>query len=280
MASISVSEVGFYVAWADDFDALRLEWLRLARPAHTASEPRLFLQKCPLCQRACPGGHFHAIEAPGEPHLCGREHACADPATGAASLCACAGSCDISARLQKERKENAVVRVYEGKRDKFTYEYKTRQDVKRNVCTQKVPPGQLRHAGPCCCEIKAEDHFCAHECPGCLYRCGFATRAFCRSCMHGTARRFFDALLSATMRAAGRLSVITDVALVCCNDQAASHLHGSRRCTKPHQHGGRHAMQHGNMESGKFLANRDFELGDRKCAHRSDEHDRFELNSS
>lgn len=135
------------------------------------------LQKCPLCQRACPGGHFHAIERPAEPHLCGREHACADPVTGQASMCGCAGFCDISARLQKERKENAVVRVYQGKRDKFEYEYKTRQDVKRNVCTQKVPPGQLRHAGPCCCEIKPEDHFCAHECPGCLYRYANAAEA-------------------------------------------------------------------------------------------------------
>ena len=79
------------------------------------------MQKCPLCDRKCPGGHFHALEAPGEPHLCGREHACVDPATNAPRACACAGLCDISSRLEKERKESATVRVYQGKRDKFEY---------------------------------------------------------------------------------------------------------------------------------------------------------------
>ena len=140
------------------------------------------MQQCPLCQRACPGGHFHATEAPSEPHLCGREHACADPATGTPRQCACAGFCGIQPRLQMERKEVAVVRVFQGKRDKFEYVHKTRQDVLRSVCTQKIPPGRLQHEGPCCCEIKPEEHFCAQECPQCLYRCDSSHAGLLTAC--------------------------------------------------------------------------------------------------
>ena len=71
------------------------------------------------------------------------------------------------------------MRVYQGKRDKFEYEMKTRQDEKRSACTQKIPPGELAHDGPCRCAVPAEEHFCGHKCPGCLYMCA---RSFSNPC--------------------------------------------------------------------------------------------------
>jgi hypothetical protein len=63
------------------------------------------------------------------------------------------------------------MKTFQGKRDKFEYEVKTRQVVQRDVCTKKIPAGELSHEGPCCCTQKPEEHYCAHECPGCSYKC-------------------------------------------------------------------------------------------------------------
>lgn len=123
------------------------------------------MQLCPLCGRACPEDHFHAVNEPHSHHLCGREHACTDPATGAQNPCSCAGACAIQAQLQKVEK-----RRFRGKRDDFEYERVTRQVVIRNNCNKMIPPGRMHHDGPCCCDVSPEDHLCAEPCPQCGYR--------------------------------------------------------------------------------------------------------------
>lgn len=43
------------------------------------------------------------------------------------------------------------------------------------------------------------------------------------------------------------------------------------RCTKEHNHQGRHEAQHGNLDNHKFAAiQEEFDLGDRKCASHSE----------
>jgi hypothetical protein len=129
------------------------------------------MQTCPLCGRPCPEGHFHAVDHPASPHLCGRMHHCVDPTTDQPRLCACAGVCTITSQLQSTKTEAATLKTFQGKRDQFEYEVKTCQVAKRNVCTKLIPPEELQHEGPCCCTQKPEEHWCGHECPGCKYMC-------------------------------------------------------------------------------------------------------------
>lgn len=125
------------------------------------------MQKCPLCGGGCPGGHFHALEEPDAHHLCGAEHRCMQPGTLQQSLCSHTGGCSIEGQIEK------VPRRFKGKRGEFEYDAVTRQNMQRKVCTVMVPPGKLRHAGPCSCGRAAEEHYCGATCPQCLYRCAY-----------------------------------------------------------------------------------------------------------
>jgi hypothetical protein len=160
-----------FTANGKEMSGFILSWpLRIRRMWYGPSQSA-YMQRCPLCDRPCPEGHFHALEDSASHHLCGREHSCLDPTTNQPNLCTCDGVCTINSRLQSTKKEAATMKTFQGKRDKFEYEVKSRQDVKRDVCTKKIPPGKLAHDGACCCTRKPEEHYCAHECPGCKYLC-------------------------------------------------------------------------------------------------------------
>lgn len=87
------------------------------------------------------------------------------PGTLQQSLCSCEGACSIEGEIER------VSRRFEGRRDKFEYDAVTVQNMHRKVCTVKIPPGQMRHDGPCGCGRLAEEHYCGAPCPQCLYRC-------------------------------------------------------------------------------------------------------------
>lgn len=83
---------------------------------------RACMQTCPLCEYACPGTHFHGLEDPSATHLCGREHACVDPATKQQRKCGNKGACGITAELAK-----VETRTFRGKLQDFEYTALTRQ---------------------------------------------------------------------------------------------------------------------------------------------------------
>lgn len=141
------------------------------------------MQVCPLCGAACPGGHFHALDGPGSHHLCGAEHSCVEPGSRQPHTCdedAHPGGCSIEGEIEK------VLKVFQGRRDVFQYEYVTRQNMRRKACTVKIPPWKLRHDGPCGCGRAAEEHYCGAPCPQCLYRCalGFGMLAYASDRRH------------------------------------------------------------------------------------------------
>ena len=123
------------------------------------------MQKCPLCGNGCPEGHFHALDDPAAHHLCGEEHACRQPGSLTPSLCHHKGGCCIEGSIER------VSKTFKGKRSEFDYDSVTRQSMPRKVCTVKIPAGKLSHDGPCSCGRSAEEHYCGHPCPQCLYRC-------------------------------------------------------------------------------------------------------------
>jgi hypothetical protein len=125
------------------------------------------VQKCPLCGKGCPEGHFHAVDAPADLHLCGEEHACGERKAGKweAHHCEHKGACAIEGNIETVKKQ------FHGKRGQFEYDHVTKQDMKRQVCTVKIPPGCLTHEGPHSCGRKAGNHFCGEPCPQCGYRC-------------------------------------------------------------------------------------------------------------
>lgn len=88
-----------------------------------------------------------------------------EPGTGKPNLCSHKGGCSIEGQIEK------VPRRFKGKRSEFEYDAVTRQNMPRKVCTVKIPPGKLRHDGPCSCGRAAEEHYCGAPCPQCLYRC-------------------------------------------------------------------------------------------------------------
>ncbi|KAG0585018.1 hypothetical protein KC19_3G251200, partial [Ceratodon purpureus] len=127
-----------------------------------ACHERMCPEKCTMqgCSRSCcTEDHFHAHNPSVTQHFCGNEHQCYEQ-------CEAPGICEVSTEVVKKTK------TFQGKRDKFEYDYVSEQNGKRKDCCIPIPPFMVEHEGTHSHTTNTNAvHFCETRCHSCGYFC-------------------------------------------------------------------------------------------------------------